>query len=162
MCKTHMSAFFPKCLAVQGKGSTWEKGEGKFHVSTYLVINFTLCLIFFKDFHSKSIDWFLYEGNTGTWWVNYYPFSKKGYTLKPFTFVDTLDCNFLGIKNAKISINHNLLCHHNLTFFVGKIYPFLYFWRIDKTSSPILFVGEISIDLSIPLVPLLCYYKWSQ
>ena len=22
------------------------------------------------DLHSKSIDWFLYEGNTGTYWVN--------------------------------------------------------------------------------------------
>ena len=40
--------FFPKCLVVQGKGFTWEKGEGKFHVWTYFIINFTLCLIFLK------------------------------------------------------------------------------------------------------------------
>ena len=40
--------FFPKCLVVQGKESTWEKGEGKCHVWTYLIINFTLCLIFSK------------------------------------------------------------------------------------------------------------------
>ena len=40
--------FFSKCLVVQGKGFTWEKGEGKFHVWTYFIINFTLCLIFLK------------------------------------------------------------------------------------------------------------------
>ena len=38
--------FFPNCLVVLGKGSTWEKEEGKFHVWTYFIINFTLCLIF--------------------------------------------------------------------------------------------------------------------
>ena len=30
------------------KGCTWEKGEGKFQVSTYFVIHFTLCLIFIR------------------------------------------------------------------------------------------------------------------
>ena len=91
---------------------------------------------------------------------------KLGYIFSDvywnFTFVYTLYCNFLGFTNTKININHKLLCHHNLTFFVGKIYPFLYFWRIDRTSSLVPFVGEISFDSSIPLVLLLCYYKWSQ
>ena len=70
---------------------------------------------------------------------------KLGYTLKLFTLVDTLDCNFLGITNTKISINHKLLSHHNLSIFVGKIYCFLYFWRIDRTPTPILFVGESAL-----------------
>ena len=35
-----------KCLVVLGKGSTREKGEDKFHVWTYFIINFALCLVF--------------------------------------------------------------------------------------------------------------------
>ena len=44
MCKL----FFPKCLVALGKGSTWEKGDGKFHVWTYFTICFTLCFIFLR------------------------------------------------------------------------------------------------------------------
>ena len=83
---------------------------------------------------------------------------KLGYTLKLFTLVDTLDCNFLGITNTKISINHKLPSHHNLTFFCGKDLPLTIFLenRKNLNSHP---VGEISFDSLIPLASLLCYYK---
>ena len=35
-----------------------------------------------NDLHSNSIDWYLYEGNTGTWWVKekgYYDVKKSGF-----------------------------------------------------------------------------------
>ena len=34
------------------------------------------------DLHSKSIDWFLYEGNTGTKWINVFMYvSVYAYNL---------------------------------------------------------------------------------
>ena len=53
-----------------------------------------------SDLLWKSIDWFLYEGNTGTWWVNAQPSFSVDFFEKTFTS-DVLECQQICLERVQ-------------------------------------------------------------